>query len=182
MWTTTGRGHTSRSNQSISQSINQSINQFINQSMTSNIVAARLAERVWCTQFQSSLRVIYFRLSGFQYSLLPIYFRDGPNTCLHYTKVWQKTYPISDTPVLRSAWRSVAPSQTSSPPQPFLCVNRSPIEYCRYLIFSYLIKLFLYPRMVSETGNWYARIAWQKRRSEDKILRYVFERVNGRQR
>ena len=121
------------------QSINQSINQFINQSVTSNLVAARLAERAWCTQFQSSLRVIYFRLSGFQYSLLPIYFRDGPNRCLHYTKVWQKTYPISDTPVLRSAWRSVAPSQTSSPPQPFLCVNRSPIEYCRYLIFSYLI-------------------------------------------
>ena len=61
--------------------------------------------------------------------------RIGVYTALKYDK---KTYPISDTPLLRSAWRSVAPSQNSSPPQP-LCGNRSPIEYCRYLIFSYLI-------------------------------------------
>ena len=121
------------------KSINQSISQSINQSITSNIVAARLAERAWCTQLQSSLLNIYFRFSGFQYSLLPIYFRDGPNRCLHYTKVWQKTYPISAAPLLRLARRSFALSQKSRLPQPLLCVNRSPIEYCRYLIFSYLI-------------------------------------------
>jgi len=39
---------------------------------------------------------IYLRLSGFQSSLLLIYFRDGPNTCSHCTKVWHKTYPIFD--------------------------------------------------------------------------------------
>ena len=127
---------------SINQSINLSIYQSINQSITSNIVAAWLAERAWCTQFQSSLRVIYFRLIGFQYSLLPIYFRDRPNRCLQYTKVWQKTYPISDAPLSRLARSSFAPSQNSSPPQPFLCVNRSPIEHRRYLIFSYLVNYF----------------------------------------
>ena len=35
-----------------------------------------LAERVWCTKFQSSLLNIYFRLNGFQPSLLLIYIRS----------------------------------------------------------------------------------------------------------
>ena len=38
-------------------------------SHTSNLVLARLAERVWCAKFQSSLLNIYFRLSGFQSTL-----------------------------------------------------------------------------------------------------------------
>ena len=83
-------------------------------SHTSNIVPAKLAERVWCTKFQSSLLNIYFRLSGLQPSLLLIHFRDGPNRCSHCTEVWHKTYPICDTPLSRSAWRrSFAPSQKS---------------------------------------------------------------------
>ena len=82
-------------------------------SHTSNIVPAKLAERVWCPKFQSSLLNIYFRLSGFQPSLLLIYFRDGPNSCSHCTEVWHKTYPIYDTPLPRSAWRRFAPSQKS---------------------------------------------------------------------
>ena len=48
------------------------------------------------TKFQSSLQNIYFPLRWFQSSLLLIYFRDGPNRCSHYTKVWNKTYPICD--------------------------------------------------------------------------------------
>ena len=50
VWTARARGGTSRSH-------------------TSNIVLAKLAERVWCTKFQSSLLDIYFRFSGFQPSL-----------------------------------------------------------------------------------------------------------------
>ena len=80
---------------------------------TSNIVPAKLAERVWCPKFQSSLLNIYFRLSGFRPSLLLIYFRDGPNRCSHCTEVWHKTYPICDTPLSRSSWRRFAPSQKS---------------------------------------------------------------------
>ena len=76
----------------------------------SNNVPARLAERVWCTKFQSSLLNIYFRLSCFQSSLLLIYFRDVPNRCSHCDKVGHKTCPMCDTPLLRSARRSFAPS------------------------------------------------------------------------
>ena len=36
----------------------------------------------WCIRFQSSLLKIYVRLSGFQASLLLIYFRDVPNITL----------------------------------------------------------------------------------------------------
>ena len=66
---------------------------------------------------QSSLLNTFFRLSGFQSSVLPIYFRDGPNRCSRCTKVWHKTYPLCDAPLSRLARRSFAP------PQPFLCVN-----------------------------------------------------------
>ena len=38
----------------------------------SNIVPAWLDERVWCTKFLFLLLKIYFRLSGFQYSLILI--------------------------------------------------------------------------------------------------------------
>ena len=98
-------------------------------SHTSNIVPAKLAERVWCPKFQSSLLNIYFRLSGFHPSLLLIYFRDGPNSCSHCTEVWHKN--------LSDIWHStseigLAPLRSVtevSPPQPFFCVNRSPIRY-----------------------------------------------------
>ena len=53
---------------------------------TLNIVPARLAERVWCTKIQSSLLNIYFRLCGFQFSLLLIYFRDAPKRCSQHPK------------------------------------------------------------------------------------------------
>ena len=65
--------------------------------------AARLAERVWCTKFQSTLLNIYFRFSKFQPSLLLIYFREGSNRYSHSIKVWHKTSPICDAPLSRSA-------------------------------------------------------------------------------
>ena len=38
----------------------------------------------------SSLLNIYFPLSGFQFSLLLIYFRQGPNACSHCGEEWNK--------------------------------------------------------------------------------------------
>ena len=73
----------------------------------------RLAERVWRTKSQSSLLNISFRLSGFQSSLLLIHFRYSPNTCVHCTKVWHRTYPICDGPLPRSVRHSFAPLQKS---------------------------------------------------------------------
>ena len=63
VWIAIARGGTSRSH-------------------TLKILPARLAERDWCTKFQSSLLKIYSRLSGFQASFLLIYFRDVPNITL----------------------------------------------------------------------------------------------------
>ena len=82
-------------------------------------VPAWLAERLWCTQFQSSLLNIYFRPSGFQSSLLLIHFRYGLNTCSYCTKEWHRTYPICDSPLSWSVRRSFATSQKSR------CHNRS---------------------------------------------------------
>ena len=96
-------------------------------SLTSNTVTERLADRDWCTKSQSSLLNINFRLSGFQSSLLLVYFRYGLNTSSHYTKVWhlsdmwRSTFEISAAQL-----RSVT---ESAPKSPFLCVNRSPIRY-----------------------------------------------------
>ena len=87
VWAGTAQGGTSRSH-------------------TSNILPARLAGRVWCIKFQSSLFNIQFRLSGTQASLLPIYFRDRPNRCSLCTKV-------CDASLLRSVRCSFAPSQKS---------------------------------------------------------------------
>ena len=89
--------------------------------------AARLAERVWCTKFQSSLLNIYFRFSKFQPSLLLIYFREGSNRFSHSTKVWHKTSPTCDAPLSRSA-RGFALSDIA-PKSSSLSVNRSPIRY-----------------------------------------------------
>ena len=72
-----------------------------------------LAERFWWTKSQSSLLNIYFRLSGFQSSLLLIHFRYSLNTCWHCTKVCHRTYPICDGPLPRSLRRSFAPLQKS---------------------------------------------------------------------
>ena len=109
VWTATAQGGTSRSH-------------------TSNIVRRRLAERVWWTKFQSPLLNICSRLSGFQSSLLLIYFRDGPNRCsLHQSMaqnlsdMWRSTFEIG-RPFAASP-RHIAPSQ------PFLCANRSAIWY-----------------------------------------------------
>ena len=60
---------------------------------------SRPRERVCCTKPQSLLLNIYFHPRGFQASLEIIYFRDGRNRCSHWTKVWHKTYPISDAPL-----------------------------------------------------------------------------------
>ena len=58
-------------------------------------VPERLGERVWCTKFQLPLRNIYFRLSGFKFSLLPIFFRYGPKGCSHAGEEWPWQKPIS---------------------------------------------------------------------------------------
>lgn len=71
-----------------------------------------LAERVWWTKSQSSLREnIYFRLSWFQSSLLLIYFRHCPDTCTH--KRVAQNHPICDPPLSRLVRRSIAPLQKS---------------------------------------------------------------------
>ena len=70
-------------------------------------------ERVWWTKSQSTLLNIYFRLSGFQSSLLLIHFRYSPNTSWHFTKVWHRTYPTCDSPLPRSVRHSFAPLQKS---------------------------------------------------------------------
>ena len=92
-------------------------------SHTSNIVPAWLTERIWCTQFQSSLLNIYSSPSGFQSSLLLIHFRYGLTT------------PKSDTEPIRHVTfhfrdRCGAASlrHKNRAPQPFLCVNRRPIR------------------------------------------------------
>ena len=47
---------------------------------------------------QSSLLNFYFRLSGFQSSLLLIHYNPLVSEyCLHCTKVWLRTYPICNT-------------------------------------------------------------------------------------
>ena len=97
-------------------------------SHAANIAPAWLADRFWCTKFQSLLFIIYFRLKGFQASLLLIYFRDGPNGCSHCTKVWCKTYPICDAPLSRLAQHTLAASQIARP-QTFLLVNRTHIRF-----------------------------------------------------
>ena len=78
----------------------------------------RLAERVWCPKSQSSLLNIYFRLKWVPV-LASAYFRDGSNRCSHCSKI---CYPTCDSPLKNSA-------QKIAPIQPFLCVNRSPIQY-----------------------------------------------------
>ena len=44
--------------------------------------------------------IFRFRLCGFQSSLLLIHFRCGPNTCSHRNKVWHRTYPLCDAPII----------------------------------------------------------------------------------
>ena len=51
---------------------------YILREYTYHVTPAWLAERAWCTKFQSSLLNVYFRLSGVQASFLLIYFRNGP--------------------------------------------------------------------------------------------------------
>ena len=93
-------------------------------SHTSNTAPARLAERVWYTKLQSLLLNFYFCLSGFQSSLLLIFFHNQQNTgkCSHHTIIWHKTYFEISTAQLHSVTEI-------TPPQTFLCVNTSPIRY-----------------------------------------------------
>ena len=50
--------------------------------------------------------IFYFRLSGFQSSLLHIHFCYGPNTCLHYTQEWYRISSICDSPLQTPVRRS----------------------------------------------------------------------------
>ena len=87
-------------------------------------------ERVWRAKSQSSLLNFYFRLRRFQFSLLFIYFRYGPNSCSLYTKVWHRTYPICDSPFSRWARRGAVQLHSVtkvSPKSSFSCVNGSRI-------------------------------------------------------
>ena len=90
LWTATTQGGASRSH-------------------ASNIAPARLAERVWCAQFQSLLLNICFLSEGFRpRSYILNYFLNGPSGCSHFTSVWLKTYLIFDAPLSRSARRGAA--------------------------------------------------------------------------
>ena len=54
------------------------------------------------------------RRSGVWYPLTVddrCFFRDGPDSRSHCTKVWQKIYSICDAPLSRSAWHGFAASQ-----------------------------------------------------------------------
>ena len=53
---------------------------------------------------------------------LPNYFREWPNGCLHYTKVWHKTYPICDPPHIGAEQILTVPEIT--PPQSSSCINK----------------------------------------------------------
>ena len=75
--------------------------------LVSNMVLMRLAERVWCTSFLSSLLNIYFHPSVFQSLPLLTYFHNDPTRCLHCTKVWHKTYLIGNSRLSRLAWHSL---------------------------------------------------------------------------
>ena len=90
-------------------------------------VPKRLGERVWGTKFQSTLRNIYFRLRGFNFSLLLLFFCCGPKAGSHAgeERPWQK--PISTNfkigvPQLRSV-TEIAPKRS------FLCLSRNSIWY-----------------------------------------------------
>lgn len=81
---------------------------------TSNIVTPRLAATGFgALDLQSSLLNIFFCLSRFQLSLPLIYFRDRPHRCSYCSKVWHKTYRISDALLSRLAGPNLAPLQKS---------------------------------------------------------------------
>ena len=108
VWTATASGGQSRSH-------------------ASNNVPARLAERVCCTKFQSLLLNNYLRLSGFQSSLLLIYFRIGSV----HTAQNHGTKPIRHVTFHYRSRRGTASlcHRNRAASQPFLCVNGSRILY-----------------------------------------------------
>ena len=83
--------------------------------LVSNMVLMRLAERVRCTNFLSSLLNIYFHPSVFQSLPLLTYFHNDPTRCLHCTKVWHKTYLIGDSRLSRLAWHSLPRRRVTNP-------------------------------------------------------------------
>ena len=90
------------------------------------------AERGWWTKSQTSLLNIYFRLSGFQSSLLFIHFRYGPNiTSLHCTDQSEATKNLSDMwlSTLEISAAQLCSVTEIAPNSPFLCVYRSPNRY-----------------------------------------------------
>ena len=100
-----------------------------------------LAERVWCTQFQSSFLNINFRLSWFQSPLLLNHFLYGPNTAsLHCIKVWHRNYLISDAPEISEAQVPSGPLHTEIAPtceqKPYLvrfsCWRKSNPVQCKH--------------------------------------------------
>ena len=90
--------------------------QFVN--YNSHLVQGWLAERVWWTKSQSSLLNIYFRLGGFQSSLLLIHFWYSLSNCFY----------CSTLEIDAAQLRSVAEIARKSS---LLCVNRIPIRYDR---------------------------------------------------
>ena len=97
---------------------------------TSNIVLARLADKVWCTKFQSSFLNIYFRLNGFQASLLPILLPPrAEEVFIQYRGMAQS---LSD---MSCSTNVIAGNQIAeiAQPQLFLCVNRSRLVPSPYL-------------------------------------------------
>ena len=99
VWAARARGGTSRSH-------------------TPNIVPARLAERFWCTRFQSSLlNNNYFSLSWFQSSQRS---KNVFTVTQNLSDMWLSTLE-NGAAYLRSVTEMASK-------WPFLCVNRSPIQ------------------------------------------------------
>ena len=63
---------------------------------------------------------VYFRLNGFQASLLPIFFPQRAEYMKEFTlhQLWRKTSPIRDAPLSRSARRRLIHSVRIALPQP----------------------------------------------------------------
>ena len=119
--------------------------------LASNMVLMRLAERVRCTNFLSSLLNVYFHPSVFQSLPQLIYLRNDPHGCLHCTKVWHKTYLIVDCKTvgfflkiskeIGKAWRAREPHTplVSASFQTFCLTARAYLNTQKYGLFCSLI-------------------------------------------
>ena len=103
------------------------------------------------TKSQFSLFNIYFRLSGFQSSLLFIHFRYGPNTCSDWAKMWHKACAICDTRLKRWTQRSFVTIQKSRGNQAWTDALSSMVSSRRKSYQAYC-KRTLWPQKIKDHG------------------------------